>query len=84
VIVTSFWTHHTLSFAYRSPIILTCYILFPVYIFSLISYEYKNTLDKIRQIKSRRMRWAGYVASKSFGGKAHLKDQGVDGRLGSK
>jgi hypothetical protein len=52
--------------------------------------------DIIRQIKSRRMRWAGHVASLGEGrnvyrvlvgkpeGKDHLEDQGVDGRMGSK
>jgi hypothetical protein len=52
--------------------------------------------DIIRQIKSRRMRWAGHVARIGEGrneyrilvgkpeGKDHLKDQGVDGRMGSK
>jgi hypothetical protein len=52
--------------------------------------------DIIRQIKSRRMRWAGHVARMGEGikvyrvlvgkseGKDHLKDQGVDGRMGSK
>jgi hypothetical protein len=52
--------------------------------------------DIIRQIKSRRMRWAGHVARTGKGrnvyrvlvgkpeGKDHLKDQGVDGRMGSK
>jgi hypothetical protein len=52
--------------------------------------------DIIRQIKSRRMRWAGRVAHMQEGrnvyrvlvgkpkGKNHLKDQGVDGRMGSK
>jgi hypothetical protein len=52
--------------------------------------------DIIRQIKSRRMRWAGHVARMEEGrnvyrvlvgkpeGKDHLKDQGVDGRMGSK
>jgi hypothetical protein len=52
--------------------------------------------DIIRQVKSRRMRWAGHVArmregryvyrvlvGKSYG-KNRLKDQGVDGRMGSK
>jgi hypothetical protein len=51
--------------------------------------------DIIRQIKSRRMRWAGHVARMGQGrnvyrvlvgkseGKDHLKDQGVDGRTGS-
>jgi hypothetical protein len=50
----------------------------------------------IRQIKSRRMRWAGHVARMGEGRnvyrvlvgkpeeKNHLKDQGVDGRMGSK
>jgi hypothetical protein len=48
----------------------------------------------IRQIKSRRMRWAGHVARmgeecvQSFDGKSqkerdHLEGQGVDGRMGS-
>jgi hypothetical protein len=52
--------------------------------------------DIIRQIKSRRMRWAGHAAVMGEGrnvhrvlvgkpeGKDHLKDQGVDGRMGSK
>jgi hypothetical protein len=51
--------------------------------------------DIIRQIKSRRMRWAGHVARmgrKKFTGfwwlsskeRDHLKDRGVDGRMGSK
>jgi hypothetical protein len=52
--------------------------------------------DIIRQIKLRRMRWAGHVASMGEerkvyrvlvakpDGKDHLKDQGVDGRMGSK
>jgi hypothetical protein len=52
--------------------------------------------DIIRQVKSRRMRWAGHVARMGEGrslyrvlmgkpeGKDHLKDQGVDGRMGSK
>jgi hypothetical protein len=52
--------------------------------------------DIIRQIKSRRMRWAGHVARmgegrkctgfwwKSLKEKDHLKDQRVDGRMGSK
>jgi hypothetical protein len=50
--------------------------------------------DIIRQVKSRRMRWAGHVARMGEGrnvyrvlvgrpeGKNHLKDQGVDGRMG--
>jgi hypothetical protein len=52
--------------------------------------------DNIRQMKSRRMRWAGHVARMGEGrnvyrvlvrkpeGKDHLKDKGVDGRMGSK
>jgi hypothetical protein len=52
--------------------------------------------DIIRQIKSRGMRWAGHVARMGVGRKVyrvsvgsqkeknHLKDQGVDGRMGSK
>jgi hypothetical protein len=53
--------------------------------------------DIIRQIKSRRMRWARHVArmgegrnlnrvlvGKAEGERDHLKDQGVDGRVGSK
>jgi hypothetical protein len=52
--------------------------------------------DIIRQIKSRRMRWAGHVACMGEGrnvyrvlmgkpeGKRPLKDQGVDGRMGPK
>jgi GH43 family beta-xylosidase len=52
--------------------------------------------DIIRQTKSRRVRWAGHVARMGEGryvhrvlvrkpkGKDHLKDQGVDGRMGSK
>jgi hypothetical protein len=52
--------------------------------------------DIIRQIKSRRMRWAGHVARMGEGrnvyrilvgkpeGKDHLEDQGVDGSMGSK
>jgi hypothetical protein len=50
----------------------------------------------VRQIKSRRMRWAGHVARMGEGrnvyrilvgmaeGKNYLKDQGADGRMGSK
>jgi hypothetical protein len=47
--------------------------------------------DIIRHIKSRRMRWAGHVERmgegwnvyKVFvGERNHLKDQGVDGRMG--
>jgi hypothetical protein len=52
--------------------------------------------DIIRQIKSRRMRWAGHVACigegqkciefwwESLKEKDHLEDQGVDWRMGSK
>jgi hypothetical protein len=52
--------------------------------------------DIIRQIRTRRMRWAGHVARMGEGrnmyrvlvgkpeGKNHLEDQGVDGRIGSK
>jgi hypothetical protein len=52
--------------------------------------------DLTRQIKSRRMGWAGHVARMGEGRnvyrvlvgkperKNHLKDQGVDGRKGSK
>jgi hypothetical protein len=55
-----------------------------------------SSSDIIRQIKSRRMRWAGHVARMGEGrnvygvlmgkpeGKHHLKDQSVDGRLRSK
>jgi hypothetical protein len=50
--------------------------------------------DIIRQTKSRRMRWAGYVARMGEGRnvyrvlvgkpeeKGHLKNQGIDGRMG--
>jgi hypothetical protein len=50
----------------------------------------------MRQIKSRRMRWAGHVARMGDGrnmyrvlvgkpgGKDRLKDQGVEGRMGPK
>jgi hypothetical protein len=52
--------------------------------------------DIIRQIKSRRMRWAGHVTRMGEGRKVyrvwwespkekdHLKDKSVDGRMGSK
>jgi hypothetical protein len=52
--------------------------------------------DIIREIKSRRMRWAGHMARIGEGRnvyrilvgkqkeKDHLKDQGVDGRMGLK
>jgi hypothetical protein len=53
-----------------------------------------SSRDVIRQIKSRRMRWAGHVAHMGWGETCigfwwespketdHLKDQGVDGRMG--
>jgi hypothetical protein len=59
-------------------------------------YNLYSSPDIIRQMKSRRMRWAGHVARMGQGrnvyrdlvgkpeGKDHLKDQGVDGRMGSK
>jgi hypothetical protein len=52
--------------------------------------------DIIRQIKSTRMSWAGHVARMGKGGnvyrvlvgktegKNHLKDHGIDGRMGPK
>jgi hypothetical protein len=55
-----------------------------------------SSLDIIRQIKSRGMRWAGHVARMGEGRnvcrvwwespreRGHLKDQGVDERMGSK
>jgi hypothetical protein len=55
-----------------------------------------SSADIIRQIKSRRMRWAGHVARIGEGrnvyrflvgkpeGKGRLEDQGVEGRMGSK
>jgi hypothetical protein len=56
------------------------------------SYLYSSP-NSIRQVKSRRMRWAGRVARigeecvQGFGGKARKKenweDQDVDGRMGS-
>jgi hypothetical protein len=59
-------------------------------------HNFYSSPDIIRQIKSRRMRWAGNVACMGEGrnvyrvlmgkpeGKNHLKDQGIDGRMGSK
>jgi hypothetical protein len=53
-----------------------------------------SSSEIIRQMKSRRMRWAGHLARKGEGrkvyrilvgkpeGKGHLEDQGVDGRAG--
>jgi hypothetical protein len=55
-----------------------------------------SSSDIIRQIKSKRMRWAGHVAHMGEGRKCtgfwwesqterdHLENQGVDGRMGSK
>jgi hypothetical protein len=55
-----------------------------------------SSSDTIRQINSRRMRWAGHMACMGEErniyrvlvgkpeGKDHLKDQGIDGRMGSK
>jgi hypothetical protein len=55
-----------------------------------------SSADVIRQIKSRRIRWAGNVARMGEArkvyrvlvgkpkGKENLEDQGVDGRMGSK
>jgi hypothetical protein len=55
-----------------------------------------SSADIIRQFKSRRMRWAGHVAGIGEGrnvyrvlmgkpeGKVHKKNQGADGRIGSK
>jgi hypothetical protein len=57
---------------------------------------HSGVLHIIRQIKSRRMRWAAHVAHMGEGrnvyrvlvgkpeGKNHLEDQSVDGRIGSK
>jgi hypothetical protein len=59
-------------------------------------HDLYSSPDIIRQIKSRRMRWAEHVARMGEGrnvyrvlvgkpeGKNHLKDQCVEGRLGSK
>jgi hypothetical protein len=59
-------------------------------------YNLCSSPDIIRQIKSRRMRWAGHVARMGEGrnlyrvlvgkpeGKSHSEEQGVDGRMGSK
>jgi hypothetical protein len=58
-------------------------------------YNLYSLPDIIRQIKSRRMKWVGHVASMGEGrnvyrvlvgkpeGKNHLEDHGVDGRMGS-
>jgi hypothetical protein len=58
--------------------------------------NFYSSPDIIRQIKSRRMRWAGHVARMGeernvyrvlvgkLEGKYHLKDRGVDGRVGLK
>jgi hypothetical protein len=49
-----------------------------------------SSSDIIRQVKSRRMRWAGHVARMGEGRKVykvlerdHLEDQGVGGKMGS-
>jgi hypothetical protein len=59
-------------------------------------YNLYSSPDIIRQIKSRRMRWTGHRARMGEGRNLymvwwespkeedHLKDQGVDGRMGSK
>jgi hypothetical protein len=59
-------------------------------------HNFYSSPDIIRQIKSRRMTWAGHVVRKGGGRnvyrvvvgkpeeKDHLKDQGVDRRMGSK
>jgi hypothetical protein len=59
-------------------------------------HDLYSSPDIIMQIKSRRMRWAGHVARMGEGRnvyrvwwespkeKDHLKDQSVDGRMGSK
>jgi hypothetical protein len=59
-------------------------------------HNFYPSADIVRQIKSRRMRWAGHVACMGEGrnvyrvlvgkpeGKKHLKDQDVDGRIISK
>jgi hypothetical protein len=39
--------------------------------------------DIIRQVKSRRMRWAGHVARKNPKERDRSENQGVDGRMGS-
>jgi hypothetical protein len=58
-------------------------------------HNLNSSPDIIRQIKSRRMSWAGHVARMGEGrnvyrvlmgkpeGKSHMKDQGVDGGMGS-
>jgi hypothetical protein len=58
-------------------------------------HNLNSSPDIIRQIKSRRMRWVGHVTCMGEGrnvyrilvgnpeGKNHLKDKGVDGRMGS-
>jgi hypothetical protein len=50
-------------------------------------YILYSSPDIIRQIKSRRMRWAGHAARRKCAwlkpeGKNHLEDQGIEGRLG--
>jgi hypothetical protein len=57
-------------------------------------HNFFSSPNIIRQIKSRRMRWAGHVAGmrrenctrfwwESPKERDHLEDQGVDGRVGS-
>jgi hypothetical protein len=57
-------------------------------------HNFYSSPDIIRQIKSRKMRWAEHVARmvdrrnmyrvlvRKPEGKGHLEDQGVDGRMG--
>jgi hypothetical protein len=59
-------------------------------------HNFYSSADIIMQTKSRRMRWAGHVARMGEGrnlyrvlvgkpeGTAHLEDQGIDGRMGTK
>jgi hypothetical protein len=59
-------------------------------------HNFYSSLDIIRQIKSRGMSWVGHVACMREGGsctgfwwespreRGHLKDHGIDGRIGSR